>query len=922
MRTSHLIRKVLDNGMKLILKENHDSPVVSMQLFVKAGSIYEGKYLKTGISHFVEHVIDDGTTKRSRGEIDELVEYMGNISNAYIWRDHTKYYITTGRGDFDIALDLLSDYIQNATFPEEEVEIQRQVILSEFDADEDEPHKRLGDAYYETAYQQHPVRYPVGGYRKLFEKLTRGDVIDFYKHIYLPQNMVFVAVGDFEMNEALVKVISAFENFPRRSFSSSVPPEEPEQLATRRTQIHADVEFAYLIMGFHTVDVFHEDAHALDLIASILSSGESSRLPVIVKHQKRLAYSINAWSDTPNYNAGHFGVEAEFEPDNLEEARSVILEELYRFKTELVSPSELERAKVMETSEYLFAMQTAEEQASMLGLDELHTGDCNFSEKYLHKILSVSASDVMRAATKYFRSANLTVATLLPKGNKPASAESVLSNTPLPRESAVMVNASGSGKWKVEDLVLPSSRISVSSPAGTRNLLPLHPQEGGLLPKISSWNLGDNRREGAHDIQLVKLENGMSLLVKEIHSSPFVSIQTLFGGGVRVENERNNGICNFTANLLLKGTKHRKAHEIAEEVESIGGSIDAVGGMNSFICSINLLSQNVEKGLEILSDVIKHPVFDKIEIENQRREVIADIRASEDSSLSCAHKLFLETMFIKHPYRLLPLGTEESVSNLKRDDVVDFYHKYCVPHNMVLAVFGDIDSEEVINNTSEFFNDFQARQSDHSFLGCTPELLANGISEPPLAYTREVEKTKGSITQAVFFIGYASVHLFHSDVHAMQVLNSIMSGVDYPGGRLYNRLRNDQFVYLIHAYNQCGLDTGYFAIYAATTPDKLDTVVSVIDEEIARLQKIEVDAGELERGKRMCISNYQLNLQTAFDQALTTALDELHGLGYDYHCHYESHINAVTSNDVKRLANQYLQPDKRVISILKPETEG
>jgi len=907
--------------MRLILKEHHDSPVVSMQLFVKAGSIYEGKYLKTGISHFVEHVIDDGTTKRSRGEIDELVEYMGNISNAYIWRDHTKYYITTGCGDFDIALDLLSDYIQNATFPEEEVEIQRQVILSEFDADEDEPHKRLVDIYYETAYQKHPVRYPVGGYRELFLQLTRGDVIDFYKETYIPQNMVFVAVGDFEMDEALLKVKSAFENFHSSSSPSYVLSEEPEQLATRQAKMHADVEFAYLIMGFHTVDVFHEDACVLDLIASILSAGESSKLPMVVKHQKRLAYSVGVWSDTPGYNAGHFGVEAELEPDNLQEAQNVILEELYKFKSEPVGPSELQRAKAMETSEYLFAMQTVEEQTSMLGMDELCTGDCNFSEKYLKNIMSVSADDLMRAANRYFRRENLTVAVLLPKRDKPKYAKSVLPKPLVERDA----NRGGLSETVLREYFNPLS-IARTRGSGEVSNFPLH------TPAVAHPQMINSDEPEAQALPTLPgrfisagssfpLPNGMLLLVKEIHSSPFVSLQALFGGGVFVENERNNGICNFMANLLLKGTKVRKAHEIAEEIESIGGSIDVASGMNDFICSVNLLSPDIEKGLDILADVIKHPIFDKAEFENQRRQIMADIKASEDSSFSCAQKLFLETMFIKHPYRLPPSGTEESISNLKRDDVIDFYRKYCVPNNMVLAVFGDIDSGEVVKRVSAFFNDFQARQANRSFRGCTPELLANGISEPPLAYTRRTEKTKSSITQAVFFIGYMGVHLFHPDVYAMQVLNSIMSGIGYPGGRLYNRLRNDQFVYLIHAYNQFGLDTGYFAIYAATTSDKLDTVLSITDEEIATLQKIEVDDGELERGKRMCIRNYQLNLQTASDQALTAGLDELHGLGYDHHSRYESYINTVTSDDVIRVANQYLQPDRRVISILKPQTE-
>ena len=299
------IKVVLDNGMTVILQENHNAPVVSIQIFVKSGSIHEGKYLGTGVSHFVEHVIDDGTLRRSRAAIDELVEYIGNISNAYTWKDHTKYYITTSIADFDVALDVISDYIQHATFPESEVAIQRGVILSEFNQDADEPYRRLHDLYYETAYQQHPVRYPVGGYRGLFEQLTRADLVDFYTRTYVPGNVIFVAVGDFEISATLAKVTEAFCDFPRRpallNGTESVHyalPQEPIQQATRRVQEYADIELAYLLMGFHTVGIFHPDTYALDLAASILGEGESSRMSKTIKNQQQLVHYIGVWSET------------------------------------------------------------------------------------------------------------------------------------------------------------------------------------------------------------------------------------------------------------------------------------------------------------------------------------------------------------------------------------------------------------------------------------------------------------------------------------------------------------------------------------------------------------------------------------------------------------------------------------------------
>ena len=401
--------------MTVILQENHNAPVVSIQIFVKSGSIHEGKYLGTGVSHFVEHVIDDGTLRRSRAAIDELVEYIGNISNAYTWKDHTKYYITTSIADFNVALDVISDYIQHATFPESEVVIQRGVILNEFNQDADEPYRRLHNLYYETAYQQHPIRYPVGGYRELFEQLTRADLVDFYTRTYVPENVIFVAVGDFDISATLAKVTEAFCDFPRRPAPIYELPQEPTQQATRRVQEYADIKLAYLLMGFHTVGILHPDTYALDLASSILGEGESSRMSKTIKSQQQLVHYIGVWSETYTYDVGHLAIEAEMDPENISVAEEAILRELCKLQTEPVLPEELQRAKTIEESYQIFSRQTVEDQATISGMNELMTSDIHFSEKYLQQLKAVDFQSVMRVAQRYFTRENMTVTVLMPR---------------------------------------------------------------------------------------------------------------------------------------------------------------------------------------------------------------------------------------------------------------------------------------------------------------------------------------------------------------------------------------------------------------------------------------------------------------------------------------------------------------------------
>jgi zinc protease len=932
------LRTILENGMVVILAEDHNAPVASIQICVRAGSVYEGKYSGTGISHFIEHVVDDGTHRRSRQTIDELVEYIGNISNAYTWKDHTKYYITTSIADFDIALDVISDYIQNATFPKSEVEIQRGVILNEFNQDADEPYRRLYDLYYETAYQKHPVRYPVGGYKELFEKLTRDDLVDFYFQTYVPENMIFVAAGDFGIQETLDKVRTAFKDFKHRPRNRDVPPalpacpehrdagrrfvlpQEPKQLDTRRIQEYADVEMTYMLMGFHTTGILSEDTHPLDLMASILSDGSHSRMNIAIKEQKQLVYSIDVWSEVPAYNAGLFMIEAELEEECLKSAENAILQELYRLKTEPVSDMELQRAKAIEESSHIFSLQTPEEYASILGMNEFMTSDMNFSEKYLKKFQSVTAADIMRVARKYLNPENMTVAIITPRSGIRNLEDGKMARW----QDGKMANSS-----------LPPCPFAPLPP------YPLIPTSDFSPPLISP--VGGRLLPASVSPKKVELKNGIRLLVKENHFMPIVSIQAMFLGGVFFETERNNGVCNFMANMLIRGTEQRTALQIAEQVESIGGAIDVFSGNNSFGCALNLLSRDFKLGLDILADVIQKPTFDVEEFEKQRREIIAEIKADDDDLISAAQKLFLQAMFPSvtddffnseirnpnseirsHPYRFQPVGTLDTISRLEREEVIDFYRKHCVSNNMVLTIFGDIDSDEAIASASAHFSDFaKVERSEipiiggddliHPIASCAPKYP----EKENLTGVRRVEKTK-DITQSMLFIGYPGVTILHEDRRTMQMLDGILSGISYPGGRLHNRLRNDISVYLIHAYNLFGLDTGYFAIYVSTTEEMLEAVLSAIDEETTDLREHEISDRELERGKRMCISNYRLNMQTVSEQAFNAGMDELYGLGYDHYLKYESEINSVTSADIKRVANQYLNPDRRVITVLRP----
>ncbi|HAV43379.1 TPA: hypothetical protein DCX15_05120 [bacterium] len=405
---------ILDNGIVVILKERPTAPVVSLQAWVKAGSTTEVEYLGSGISHFVEHMFFKGTQRRSGGQIAQEVASCGGVIHGYTSHNRTVYTITLPSQHFDAGLDLLADSLMNPSFASEELEKEREVILREISMNNDQPANVLNRLFWETAFQEHPYRHPVIGYQSQFVKLTREDLINYHRRMYVPGNILLIAAGDLKKEEALLKIEEAFKDFKRSPLPPIYIPPEPKQLGERKRIKPFDVSLTHLRMGFHIPPIESEDVYPLDVLAVILGQGRSSRLYRRIKEEKGLVYSIDAWSYTPKYE-GIFGIDATLETKYLEEAQAAILEELKRLKREYVEDEELEKAKRTITSHEIFRQETIEGEAKTLALNEFVTGNIHFSEFYISQISRVTKEDLLRVTNTYFTRSNLITVALIPE---------------------------------------------------------------------------------------------------------------------------------------------------------------------------------------------------------------------------------------------------------------------------------------------------------------------------------------------------------------------------------------------------------------------------------------------------------------------------------------------------------------------------
>ena len=408
----------LENGLVIIVREDHSAPVVSAQAWCMAGSIHEGKWLGAGLSHVLEHMLFKGTTTRPGSRIDQEVQEAGGYMNAYTSFDRTVYHIDVPSTGARTAIDILCDIMQHATLPADELARELDVIRREIDMGQDDPGRRASRRLFETAYMRSPYRFTVIGYPDIFGELKPDDIRGYYAEKYTPNNVFYVVAGDVKNDEVIAQIRTACEKTKARALPSVVLPEEPKQTAAREIVEEAPIELGHFHFAWHIPEVRHPDMPALDVLAVLLGCGRSSRLYQQVREKKGVVHHVDAWTYSPG-NPGLFGMSAIVDADKFTAARDALLAEVEKIKRSPVSAGELGKAVKQFIAATLAVRKTMEGQAQNLGANWLAANDLNFSERYLAAVKRVRPDDILRVAREYLTAENCTLYTLLPDGTAP-----------------------------------------------------------------------------------------------------------------------------------------------------------------------------------------------------------------------------------------------------------------------------------------------------------------------------------------------------------------------------------------------------------------------------------------------------------------------------------------------------------------------
>ena len=411
---------VLENGLKVLMLEDHKSPAVTFQVWYRVGARNE-KDGKSGLAHFLEHMMFKGTPTTGPEEYSRIIAKNGGRSNAFTSSDVTVYFATMSRDKIAIEIELEADRMANALLGETYFEAEKKVIQEERRLrTEDNPASALGEVASAVAFTIHPYRRPVVGWMQDIENLTRQDLVDFYKLYYVPNNAFVVVIGDFSTAEILPKIKSAFGKIPRRPEPPKVSSTEPEQRGERSVILKKEAQLPFILAFYHAPNLKSPDSFALDLLSVVLAGGRSSRLYHDLVYQQRLVRGVDADYSAVSIDPTGLSIYAQLlpgiEPPTVGREIDRLLE---KAKSELISERELQKAKNQIEAAFIFAQDSIFGQAMKIGYYEAVGGWRQMNE-YLDGIKKVSREDIQRVARQYLSADRRTLGTLIPiKENSP-----------------------------------------------------------------------------------------------------------------------------------------------------------------------------------------------------------------------------------------------------------------------------------------------------------------------------------------------------------------------------------------------------------------------------------------------------------------------------------------------------------------------
>lgn len=875
----------LSNGIPVVL-QNYDGPVAATYWWVKTGSADEAP-AEAGFAHFLEHMLfKDAAAKEtgrtSTGQTARAIESLGGDINAYTSFDQTVYHVTCAAHHWEKVIDVFGAMGHPQKFLKKDFESEREVILEELRKNEDSPDRQLFQSLFTSTFQKHPYGKPVIGYVKTLKAANVQGLEAFYKRNYVPENMGILLVGpvgDESKKKALLKLLEkhfgASKLKARGKFARRARPIEPaERKAPTVVARPFDVKTPTLSLSFRAPELRHEDIPALDLLSSILGMGELGRLYQRLFYGKSLVTNVSGSLYVPS-DAGMLYFSAEVDSmEKIMPAAEEILLELKRACEEDVTDEELKRVLVSAESERLYATQSADGMAGRLGFLRFILGDLDFDRDYLDELRAVDAQKIREIARKYFTPERMSAAVLIPK-DQAKSFDS--------KKVATLAGRILSGTAASKPAAAKPARLKKSADGSKATM--------------------------------IKRPSGVTVVYQERPQSHVASIHASMLGGLRLElgapiesAEKDWGASYLLSLTWTKGTPAHDAKGIAKIVEGHAAGMDGFAGRNTIGLQSTSLAKDWDTISDLFSEVLVAPSFPEEEVEHSRRIAEDGIRGIEDHSSQLCTRLFLESLFEKHPYGKLTIGSLESVRSVNSAKLKALHRAWLRPERLVISVVGAVKPAKL----DRWLDDLDLRLKS---LASPPKLILPESlpDEAELKAPRWAEKHLGR-EQLHILVGGLGSKLHSDERFAIRLLHTLLGG---QSGRLFIELREKKsLAYTVAPTGFDGIERGYLGTYIACSPQKRDEAIAGIQKVLETLATKGPTAAEMERAKEFYMGRRAMDLQGDGSMASHYGIEATYGIAPVSDAEALERIRKVTMADLKKVCRKYLVEPHKVTSVV------
>ena len=862
----------LPNGLEVILSEDHRLPLVAVNLWYHVGPADE-RAGRTGFAHLFEHMMFQGSQHTGPKSHNRYLEAAGASDiNGSTDFDRTNYYETLPSNQLELALWLESDRMGYllGMLDRERLTNQRDVVRNERrQTTENAPYGLVEEElFHELFPADHPYHADVMGSHEDIEAARLKDVRDFFRQYYTPNNCTMVIVGDIDPAQAKALVQKYFGSIPPGPAVPPITAAAPVITAEKRATVTDQVELPRVYMGWISPTAYQPGDAETSLLAELLGGGKSSRLYKKLVYEKQIAQDVSVTNQSLRLGSV-FEIQATARPgvkiDDLEKALN---HELTAIRTDGPTQAELDRARNLIQTRRIVGIEGYGGRADRLNLYNQYLHDPNYLSKDLDRYDRARIADLKRLAADVLR----------------PNARVVVYGVP--------------GKKVIDDP--PRAPSDADQEKKTASALP------GTMPD-ETWRAKPPAAGPPSTLTLpvaagFSLSNGLTVLHVEQHQFPLVTAELVILGGAGTNPVEKPGLSSFTSQMLSEGTERRSSTQIADDVAQIGASLRNDSSADFASAYLRTLTPDREAALDLLSDITLHPKFDPTEIERVRKERQTDILQIQDDPFQIALGVLLKTVYGSgHPYGYRNQGTEGANSATTRDDLVSAWKENYSPANSALVLVGDLDANEARSLAEKYFGSWQGTTAKRSSPTAAPS-TARGI------YLVD----KPGAPQTMVLVGGLGAPRSTPDYVPLEVMNNVLGGLF--SSRINMNLREE------HGYTYGGFSfldyrrgPGLFLAGSGIRTDSTAPAVGELFKELERIRTSAPSPEELKLAKGAFSRSLAGLFETSGQTAGTIGDLFVYSLPLDYYQRLPQKIDAVTAEDVRRVAESHVHPDTAVV---------